>query len=265
MTNNKTRSIFPEERSGSSSRRRSKTVSFQSDYEKSNEVFKLNILTETTNKNINSIDNINADCIHDDFKKIYHIEQSSPPPSSKSESHQQQQNNFQIWRRGNKRFHTISYLDTAESRYNSSNLHEKMELDPIPIINNKENIEDTYTESQSEDEESSNNSVPSIKVSQIIDNHNIMTDSKSDHLSNETHLIKAISSIDKQQTQNILVKHNNPVILVHRPLKELINKTYLDIFNADANKIHYKAGLSKNTVASLPSLHPEIKRNRKTK
>ena len=83
MTNNKTRSIFPEERSGSSSRRRSKTVSFQSDYEKSNEVFKLNILTETTNKNINSIDNINADCIHDDFKKIYHIEQSPPPPSSK--------------------------------------------------------------------------------------------------------------------------------------------------------------------------------------
>ncbi|KAK5781818.1 hypothetical protein RI543_000719 [Arxiozyma heterogenica] len=244
--------------------RRSKTVSFHNNYEKSNKVFESSILTETTNKTFNSIDNINTHYIQNDLNEIYHIKQVPPSPQL-----QQQQSSFQIWRRGNKRFHTISYLDTDSDKNSSNNLQEKVELDFPLIINNKESIENTYTESQSEDEESNNNSLPSIKTSEIIDNNNnnitIMSDFKDDHLPKETHLIKAIPSDHKQQTQSILSNQNSPVIIVHKPLKELINKTYLDFFNADANKIHYKAGLSKNTVASLPSLHPEIKRNQKTK
>lgn len=52
----------------------------------------------------------------------------------------------------------------------------------------------------------------------------------------------------------------NEIPVVHRPLKDLINKTYKDFYNTDGNKIHIKAGLSKRTVSSLPSLHPSIKR-----
>lgn len=244
--------------------RRSKTVSFHNNYEKSNKVFESSILTKATNENFNNIDNINTHCIQNDLNEIYHIKQVSPSPQLQ----QQQQSSFQIWRRGNKRFHTISYLDTDLDKNSSNNLQEKVELDLPLIINNQESIENTYTESQSEDEESNNNSLPSIKTSEIIDNNNnitIMNDFKDDHLPKETHLIKIIPSDHKQQTRSILSKHNSPVIIVHKPLKELINKTYLDFFKADANKIHYKAGLSKNTVASLPSLHPEIKRNQKTK
>lgn len=166
---------------------------------------------------------------------------------------------FQVWRRSNRRFHTISYLDIDSNKYNNSNnLHRGMKFDPIPKINNnKENIDDTYIESHSGNKESNDdNSLLSVNTSQIID---------SDRSSNEIHLIKKILPIDKQQTKNILLKYNDPIVSVHKPLKELINKTYQDFYNIDANKIHYKAGLSKKTIASLPSLHPEIKRNQKTK
>ncbi|CCE65659.1 hypothetical protein TPHA_0M00840 [Tetrapisispora phaffii CBS 4417] len=45
-----------------------------------------------------------------------------------------------------------------------------------------------------------------------------------------------------------------PIEIIHRPLKDLINKTNKMIYDVDSNHVQYKAGLSKR-CRKIPSLH----------
>lgn len=49
---------------------------------------------------------------------------------------------------------------------------------------------------------------------------------------------------------------------IHRPLRELINKTNKTCYQVDSNKVRYKAGLSKNSSLRVPHLHAKFDREK---
>lgn len=49
---------------------------------------------------------------------------------------------------------------------------------------------------------------------------------------------------------------------IHRPLRELINKTNKTCYQVDSSKVRYKAGLSKNTSLRVPHLHAKFDREK---
>ncbi|CUS21609.1 LAQU0S03e06546g1_1 [Lachancea quebecensis] len=47
-------------------------------------------------------------------------------------------------------------------------------------------------------------------------------------------------------------------IVVHKSLRDLINKTNQTCYQADSNKVHYKAGLSRRSSKHIPHLHDKF-------
>lgn len=75
-----------------------------------------------------------------------------------------------------------------------------------------------------------------------------------DHFDNNDCLPTKGKTMMDNINQNELPQ-NQDLPHVHKPLKDLINKTNRRLYNVDSSKVTYKAGLSKRR-AELPSLHP---------
>lgn len=227
----------------------------------------------------------------------FQYELATPEDSFNKEEPAEQDSAFYSWKRVNKRHHTTTtYLDPVPIDFNNKPIFESynVELDFEEVAQNVVEVEPEEEGSHILEEEQTIDTSVQDEVDEVtIQEKNILstppylipeltskdlladntTKITSDQPQDEAYELPDYSiarnnTLAEEETNTISIKEGfptqrvslNEIPAVHRPLKDLINKTYKDFYNTDGNKIHIKAGLSKKSVSNLPSLHPTIRR-----
>lgn len=230
----------------------------------------------------------------------YQYELATPEESFYKEEEPERDSMFSSWKRVNKRHHTTTtYLDPEPIDFNNKPIFESynikseseevaqnmFEVEPeeegVHILEQEQTINTSIEEEIEKHtiQEKSILSTPPYSKPQFFSQANLaentdpLAEVRFEDLQDEVkgspnYVITKENTFEEGKISNDMIKEGfstprillNEIPVVHRSLKDLINKTYKDFYNTDGNKIHIKAGLSKKSVSNLPSLHPTIRR-----
>lgn len=166
---------------------------------------------------------------------LVHREPNTPVSSSASSKETVDDNVFYSWKRTNKRYYTTTYLQNTTTPTIKINCIE----DYINLV--KHNKSSLLPTSNPTSNSNSNSPQLNLKIKE-----NIMPIA-------QQNLTKTV------EKQPILPQTTTTSI--HKSLKDIINQNYKLFYHIDATKVHYKVGLSKRRLSSLPSLHPRTRKN----